>query len=270
MKRAKIVSLLLAALLALLPLSALAEEAFDYGHVTDPWCPPGLQRMTQATTTTDIIARDCWPYSAVACLDVEMACGCYYPGGSAFLVAEDCLMTAGHMLVCLTHGQPVTYLCASFGYMKGDGEPDSYLYRYETTSPAYWYNSRVLTASGREGWDYGYVGVPAEAGQTVGHFGLSVRSDEELTDLPIEVVGYPGGTFAPRAGNARPESEQVLRHWASTGSGHSGSPVFDADGYVVAVHNTHTVNGENVSLWCSGARITQNLIDEMYSRGFFQ
>lgn len=269
MRRAKIVSVLLAALLALLPLCALAEEAFDYGHVTDPYCPPGFQRIDEVETTEGI-PSDCWPYSAVACLDVEMACGCSYPGGSAFLVAEDCLMTAGHMLVCLTHGQPVTHLRASFGYMKRDGEPDSYLYQYEATSPVYRYNSRVLNPIDRSGWDYGYVRVPVEAGLTVGHFGLSVRSDEELTDLPIEVVGYPGGTFAPLTSNARPENERVLRHWASTGPGHSGSPVFDADGYVVAVHNSHTITDPTTTLWCSGARITQDIIDEMRSRGFFQ
>ena len=272
MKRAKIVSLFLAMLLALLPLCALAEEQVDYGRVTEPSCPPGLQRTAQAATTTDLIAPDCWPYSAVACLDVEMACGCSYPGATAFLVADDCLMTAGHMLVCLTHNRPITRLRATFGCMEQDGELVSYLYRYETDSPECWYNP-LLTAGrygDQLGWDYGYVRVPAEAGQTVGHFGLSVRSDEELTDLAVEIVGYPGGAFTPLTGNAKPMSEQILRHWAPSGPGHSGSPVFDADGYVVAVHNSHTVGGGNVTLWCSGARITQDVIDEMRGHGFFQ
>ena len=166
--------------------------------------------------------------------------------------------------------QPVTYLRASFGYMKRDGKPDSYLYQYETTSPVYWYNSRVLNPIDRSGWDYGYVRIPVEAGLTVGHFGLSVRSDEELTDLPIEVVGYPGGTFTPLTANARPVSEQDLRHWAPAGPGHSGSPVFDAASYVVAVHHSHTVTDVNTTLWCTGARITRSIIDEMRRRGFFQ
>ena len=269
MKRMQLVALFLAALMALLPLRALSEEAFDYGHASAPYCPPGLQRIDEVETTEGI-PSDCFPYSAVACLDVEMACGCYYPGGTAFLVAENCLMTAGHMLVCLTHRQPVTYLRASFGYMKRDGKPDSYLYQYETTSPVYWYNSRVLTASGREGVDYGYVRVPPEAGLTVGHFGLSVRSDEELTDLPIEVVGYPSGAFIPLTGQTLLVSEQLLRHSAPTVPGHSGSPMFDADGYVVAVHNSHTITGNHVSVWCTGARITRAIIDEMRGRGFFQ
>ena len=262
-------SLLLLLLVFLLPLSALSEEAFDYGHVTEPYCPPGLRRIDEVETTEGIPA-DCFPYSAVACLDVEMACGCSYPGGTAFLVAEDCLMTAGHMLVCLTHGQPVTRLRASFGYMKRDGKPDSYLYRYETDSPVYRYNSRVLTASGRAEWDYGYVRVPVEAGLTVGHFGLSVRSDEELTDLPVEVVGYPSGAFIPLTGHVTAVSERVLRHSAPTVPGHSGSPMFDADGYVVAVHNAHTVNSAGESVYSSAARITRDRIDEMRTRGFFQ
>ena len=272
MKHTRLVSVFLAALLAVAPLCALAEEAFDYAHATDPWCPPGLQRATQPATTTDLIARDCWPYSAVACLDVELACGCTYHGGSAFLVADDCLMTAGHMLMCGEHHQPVIHLRVSFGYTEQDGEPDSYLYRYETTEPEFWYNP-LLIADGYHpnmGWDYGYVRVPPEAGQTVGHFGLSVRSDEELTDLPVEVVGYPSGAFIPLTGNARPVSEQVLHHWADAGRGHSGSPVFDADGYVVAIHYSHAVTYDNAPLWCSGARITQSLIDEMRSHGFFQ
>lgn len=272
MKHAKILSLFLAAMLLMLPLSALAEAPVDYQRVTDPYCPPGLQRMAQAATTTDLITSDCWPYSAVACLDVEMACGCSYPGGTAFLVADDCLMTAGHMLVCLTHKQPVTRLRASFGYMEQDGEPSSYLYRYETTDPKYWYNSRLLSGSYSSslGWDYGCVRVPAEAGQTVGHFGLSVRSDDELTDLPVEVVGYPSGTFDPLTGQTLRLDERTLRHSAPTIPGHSGSPVFDASGYVVAVHNSHTVSGSDTTLWCTGARITQDIIDEMRSQGFFQ
>lgn len=268
MRYAKTVSLFLAALLALLP-CALAEEAFDYRHVTEPSCPPGLR---QAATATDLIAPDSWPYSAVACLDVEMACGCSYPGGTAFLVADDCLMTAGHMLVCLTHKQPVTRLRASFGCTERDGEPSSCLYRYETAEPECWYNP-LLTAGGygtQSGWDYGYVRVPPEAGQTVGHFGLSVRSDGELTDLPVEVVGYPGGTFTPLTANARPVNGQDLRHWAPAGPGHSGSPVFDADSYVVAVHHSHTVTDVNTTLWCTGARITRSIVDEMRRRGFFQ
>lgn len=146
-------------------------------------------------------------------------------------------------------------------------------YRYETTAPEGWYSSRLLTGvsyGSSTGWDYGCVRIPAEAGQTVGHFGLSIRSDDELTDLPIEVVGYPSGTFAPIAGHMLRVDENTLRHSAPSASGHSGSPLFDAVGYVVAVHNSHTENSDHIVVCSTGARVRQEMIDEMRGRGFLK
>ena len=65
-------------------------------------------RVTVGSTTS-------YPYSAIAYLKVSFSCGCSGVG-NGFMVSKNCMLTAGHCVVCEDHGNDATSITATFGY----------------------------------------------------------------------------------------------------------------------------------------------------------
>ena len=214
-------------------------------------------RVTVGSTTS-------YPYSAIAYLKVCFSCGCSVVG-NGFMVSKNCMLTAGHCVVCEDHGNDATSITATFGYQSSS----SYLVRVTATpSNSVIYHDPQFTGT-QKNYDYGYVVFNTNVGNTTGWFGLASRNDSTLDGMSISVSGYEGLTLKRSDGNVTSTATNRIKYDADTVEGQSGSPVYFNDstnGYlVVAIHTdgTDLINWKN-----SGWRITSAFINELRSLGY--
>lgn len=284
MKPTRLLSLFLAALIMLLPLIALAEgespdievtvvidpdeEAYiptddtEVEIISEPFIPENVEKTIIGVDDRRTITNtSAYPYCAIAYLDVEMACGCGGTG-TGFMVAPDCLMTAAHMVACAEHLKPVAKITMYFGYVSNK----NYYYKYETTNPTFWYNSQFSTGNGlvRAEWDYGYVRVPSSVGTATGNFGMKTWKDSEVTSTRFELAGYKWGVLKSGYGYAQLMNARRMSYTMDDEPGNSGSPVFDADYYVVGICSSGNATTNY------GCRITNDIRLEMREHGFFK
>lgn len=283
MKYTRFLSLLLAALMALLPLSALAEdpvldeerpapngtkvmvdddpEAFvelTRNITVDPYIPDGMEKtIIGADNRITIDNPNVYPYSAIAYLCLWYECG-HSASGSGFMVGRYGMVTAGHCVVCSQDGADLESMVAYFGYRSNK----NYAYKF-AGGYTYWWSSNYDYTANSLDWDYAYFLLDEPVGATVGSFGISARSDKNLDMTLVEIAGYRDGLLKTDFDYAHIYNNYVISYENDTVPGNSGCPVFDANYNVVAIH----VAGDSFRQMNFGRRITSSLLESMQSNG---
>ena len=229
---------------------------------TSPFQPDTLEKaVVGADNRTTISSPRTYPYSAIAYMQVKARCGCNW-ASTGFMVSKDCLMTGAHCVACTKHGDTACNITMYFGYKSNK----NYLLKYDGAT-TYWYGTNFRDRQGTYNthWDYAYVHLEKNVGDTTGWFGLTTMSDSSLRTSYLEVAGYRRGELKTSHGYVPGVWDLILYHDADTEPGYSGCPIFNSDYYVVAIN----VAGPNRMGCNTGRRITSDLISEMRSNGMF-
>ena len=170
-------------------------------------------------------------------------------------------MTAAHCVACTEHGETANRITLYFGYRSDK----NYLVKYDGAT-TYWYGTNFRNEDGKynSDWDYAYVQLEKNVGDTTGWFGLTALDDDELSEASLEVSGYRHGEIKTAPCSLKPSSEQTVLHSGDTEPGYSGCPIFNSDYYAVAINVAHT---KSINV---GRRITWPLISEMRDKGMIQ
>lgn len=183
------------------------------------------------------------PYKAVCYI---MA---YYYGedtrvGTGFLVGNDVLMTAGHILYDdLTDDGiynprfPDKVEVYPGGYMPLGSE---FIYSEFETKVSSIFIQKEYFEEEITGCDWAVCILQDNVGLQTGYFDIAVTGDEILTENSF-LIGYPGiSAMFKNFGTIRRDSNNIIYYDISTESGNSGSPVFIGD-------NNYIVQGIHVS-----------------------
>lgn len=205
-----------------------------------------------------------YPYSAIAYLTINFSCGCT-AAGNGFMASKNCMLTAGHCVVCSERGKDASSITATFGYQSSS----NYLIRVTaTSSDSVIYHDPNFTGT-EKNYDYGYVIFETNVGNTTGWLGLASYSDSTLDGMDVFVAGYQYGTMYRGNGNITSVATNRIKYDADTDATQSGSPVYYSDSthgnMVVAIHthDTDLLNWKN-----SGWRITSDFINELVALGY--
>lgn len=230
-----------------------------------PFTPDTLDKaIIGADDRITISNTGVYPYSAIAYLEVTGRCGCNWTA-SGFMVGRDCLMTGAHCVFCGDHNQSAEHIVMYFGYKSHK----NYLLKYDGDTN-YWYGTNVYeNGKFNTDWDFAFIKLRKPVGDTTGWFGLSVRSDSELTGARFEVAGYRDGLLKKDWGTTSIRNQYVITYDSDTLPGNSGCPVFTSDYYVVAINVAQVSDSNDVGMYNIGRRITQDLVNEMTSLGMF-
>lgn len=275
MKKTRIPKVLLSMILALVmvcgaSIPAFAAEVDDDVVITSSYNPfattsNGNSRSIIGEDDRNIISNtDASPYAAIAYLSISYSCGCGATG-TGFMVSKNCMLTAGHCIVCTDHGDEASSITAWFGYKSSS---DYLLKKTATPSDSVIYHDPEYTGS-QKNYDYGYVVFNTNVGYTTGWFGLASRNDSTLDGMSVNVTGYRLGVMYDCAGEITSVASKRIKYDADTEAGESGSPVYFNDAtygnLVVAIHThgTDLLNWKN-----SGWRITSDFINELADLGY--
>ncbi len=229
----------------------------DYEEV-DGYVPDNMDRTIFGYNgLTEINYTSSYPYSAIAHMDVTAECGDTWRG-TAFLVGRNVVMTAAHCLYCEDHQKWADQITLYFGYKNAK----NYVYRYSGS----WRGHIANTNWNSRQYDWGYLILDSNVGDTTGWFGLSTRSDSSLKSERVTIAGFPDNGSKPIAmkydtGYIDALSEYILNYTIDTLPGTSGSPIFDRNNYVVGInvaHNSYT----NI-----GVRIRNQMLEKIKADG---
>lgn len=201
-----------------------------------------------------------FPNEVVGKLEITAPNGKKYEG-TAFLVAEDLILTAGHCLYDYKMGGFATKMVFKAGlnydgtYIASANATGSYL-------PLPWKEKRDSD------WDWAILRLDKPIGATVGY--EICRVDDNPFGKPCEIVGY-GVNYEPDTvqltgfGNILKYSQYRLYYDADTSGGMSGSPIYVVYGHGdygadIAVSGIHTNGTGEFETRNSGVRITPSLL----------
>lgn len=203
------------------------ELLFD-GINHEPTVPENIDKTVIGKDDRVVIENTaCYPYSAVAYLEVEYECG-EHATCSGFMVGNKTMATAAHCLICSDHRKPVKYLTAYFGYKSRD----SYYYRYNDAATIWtWTDFPNGYDNDAKNWDLGLVVFNKDVGSYTGTFGLMALSDDEINQQYWGInAGYRSGILRAAVGEIEAYDPYRIRNLIDTESGNSGGPVFVEQG----------------------------------------
>lgn len=271
MKKTKSLKVMFSLTLALVMLfsasiPAFAAEADDDLVITSSYDPFATSSISIiGNDDRDIIsATSTYPYSAIAYLSISYSCGCGATG-TGFMVSKNCMLTAGHCIVCSDHNKEAKSITAWFGYKSSS----SYLIK-ETATPSdsVFYHDPEYTGS-EKNYDYGYVVFNSNVGNTTGWFGLASYGDSTLDGMNINVTGYKSGKMYDCEGEITSVASKRINYNADTEPGESGSPVYFNDStYGNLVVGIHTHGTGFLVFKNSGWRITSAFINKLADLGY--
>ncbi len=229
---------------------------------------PGLTDARSATSTFSIIGDDdqdevdpnVFPYSAVLCLRLGQDTNGdgvtdSWGLGTGFLEGYDVMATAGH---CFWGGSTNGWVEECRIYTRQDSSTfgTEYYYPLSWTCATEYINNRD--------WNYDWCAVTLQdnLGSANGWFGKGCSSGS-IADTDVTISGYPAETASKighqytHSGTVSSSTEYRANYSIDTEGGNSGSPVYDENGIVWAIH-THGGN--------SGARITSWLYDILQNK----
>lgn len=221
-----------------------------------PLALPGLEKIVNAAAGFADVAvfRERLAEAEVRTARIEIG---GKANGTGFLVGESLLLTNWHVVKANSGGAIARFDHKTLpgGTMVGKGRAVAFATDWLVThSP----HDDVRVETGPEGplpgtWDFALVRLcepvasqglgPHPAGQTDvrGHFELDGSDYDFERGEPILIVGHPAGrpmqlSYASPSGAALTRHSSRLRYQTNTESGSSGSPVFNRDWRVVALH----------------------------------
>ena len=258
------------AMLCCASISTFAAEVDDGDVMTYGYNPntstnsSGARSIIGDDERTIVNNTDDFPYSAIAYLSVTYSCGCGSEG-TGFMVSANCMLTAGHCIVCGDHEGTASSITAWFGYKSSS---DYLLKKTATSNDSIIYHDPEYTGS-EKNYDYGYVVFNTNVGNTTGWFGLASRNDSTLDGMGVTVAGYRYGTMYKGTGEITSVANKRLKYDVDTEPGQSGSPVYiygSEHGYQAVAIHTH---GTNLLNWKnSGWRITSDFINHLADLGY--
>lgn len=275
MKKAQILKVFISMVLALAMMCGtnipvFATEADDELVVTSSYNPFATtannnSRSIIGEDDRDIITdTDASPYAAIAYLSISYSCGCGATG-TGFMISKNCMLTAGHCIICTDHGNEASSITAWFGYKSSS---DYLLRKTATPSDSVFYHDPNYTGS-QKNYDYGYVVFNTNVGNTTGWFGMASRNDSTLDGMNINVTGYRYGVMYDCVGEITSVTNKRIKYDADTEPGESGSPVYFNDStygnlaVAIHTHGTDILNWKN-----SGWRITSEFINHLADLGY--
>lgn len=275
MKRRNLLKIMLSVVLTLAMLcsasiSTFAAEVDDGNVMTYGYNPnastnsSGARSIIGDDDRSIVDNTDDYPYSAIAYLSITYSCGCGATG-TGFMVSANCMLTAGHCIVCTDHGNTASSITAWFGY---ESNSSYLLKKTATSSDSVFYHDPEYTGS-EKNYDYGYVVFNSNVGNTTGWFGLASRNDSTLDGMSVTVSGYRYGIMYKGTGEITSVANKRLKYDVDTEPGQSGSPVYiygSEHGYQAVAIHTH---GTNLLNWKnSGWRITSDFINHLADLGY--
>ena len=209
-----------------------------------PFKPAHLDEVGKVTigqdNRTTVSETGMYPFSAIAYIDVTSGCshGGWY--GSGFLISNDLLLTAGHIVYCPVCHAPAQKIVFYFGYVN----ERNYLACNAGNNWRVFVPRQVAEGRDYSDCDYAIFQLDEDIGETTGYFSLRYDvPDEELTGLSFQVAGYKNGILKHGIGKVFPQSRQYLAHYADMESGNSGCPVYDSNYYVIAINSAEAEDG---------------------------
>ena len=208
--------------------------------------------------TGSAATRNQMPYSAVAYMEIEYACGCRR-AGTGTMVSKYALLTAGHNLLCSDHNKKAKTIDFWFGYTS----KSDYHYRYNGNFTYTYYCSFANGYSSAD--DIGYVIFKKNVGQYTGWFGTRwYSSANSLSGLSVKSVGFSGGTMKTAAGKLTVQNSKQVSFPRGGSLGAEGGPVYYRDGSVyrlVAVYTSYTSSNY------IARRLTEGIFNDMKADG---
>lgn len=220
------------------------EEALESGNEyeeVNPYIPNEYNISTSSIIGTDdrtTVSSTTYPYSAVGYMVSTFSDGTTLRG-TAFLIAPNVALTAGHMVFDETHGtaSSAVFIPGRDGSTYPYGSTEVYQFS-STTDWAYNYDDdydwAVLILTDNIGNDTGWVGF------------RWYHSYSSCVGLDVEITGYPkyynNGTTVQyqqyaMTGTITKATDYRLYYTIDTSGGNSGGPIWEADTYyVIGVH----------------------------------
>lgn len=179
--------------------------------------------------------------------------------GTGFLEGPDVMATAGHNF----WKPPFAWVDECRIYVRQNSAVYGSSYYY----PLEWTCASDYTKNGDANYDWCAVTLQNNLGSTNGWFGKG-WSKSDINGKNVTVSGYPGGNKEgyqyKDSGTTRGSTTYIVLYDIDTEGGQSGSPVYDSNGIVWAIHTfgSDQYNGGN--------RITEwlyNILQEKYLEG---
>ena len=226
----RILALMLAVILGIMPLAALADNFV--------------------------------PSRAVAYMDSHFTCGCSR-GGTGTMIGRYGLITAAHNLYCHQHGKPLKYCNFYFGAKSAN----SCWYEY---SGKFQYTVYETFQNGYDSQnDIGYVIFDYPVGKETGWFAC-IAGDDYTVDLESNhIYSYDGKRHLQSLSSVQHLYDSTQVYWNGYLSGSEGGPVYIWDEgadfpCLMAVYTSHDSDGNGY-----GRRLTQNVFNDMKADGAF-
>ena len=203
-------------------------------------------------------SRSGMPYSAVAYMEIEYACGCSF-AGTGTMVSRYALLTAGHNLLCKDHNREARTIEFWFGYTS----KSDYHYRYQGKFTYRYYCDFSNGFSSAD--DIGYVIFKKGVGRHTGWFGTKwYGSADEMDGLAVRTLGFKSGSLKTASGSLTVKSERQVTIPKNGSLGAEGGPVYYRDGSVYRLVAVYTSYSDS-EFFCR--RLTEKIISDMTADG---
>ncbi len=167
--------------------------------------------------------------------------------GTGFLEGPSAVVTNGHVIYDPDHDMWCKYAEVTFAQ---DGEDSAYFGTQRSTTI---HTSAAWIENASVNQDWALIEINSAIGNRTGWFG-KLWTSGTLTGRSVTVTGYPGDkpqTMWKSTGSIKETQTRIVKHNCDTVGGQSGSPIYNSDNQVLAIHSGW------VGSYNRGVRITE-------------